>query len=67
MYVYFSPECKDQKQSKSKVLVVLIRTRAAQGTRARAPQNLRPWAGDCMRPDWARKLCEHVVENISNY
>ena len=28
-----------------------------QATRARAPQNLRPRAGDGMRPDSVRKLC----------
>ena len=35
-----------------------------QATSVRAPQNLKPWAGDCMRPDQVKKLCEHVVENI---
>ena len=34
-----------------------------QATRARAPQNLRPRAGDCIRPAKEKKLCKHVVEN----
>ena len=42
---------KDQKQSNRKILVVLICARASQVTHAIAPQNLRPWAVDCMRPD----------------
>ena len=29
----------------------------------RAPQNLRPWGEDCMRPNVVRKLREHIVEN----
>ena len=44
-----------------------------QATRALAPHNLRPRAGDCTsrlvyrklskRPSRKRKVCEHVVEN----
>ena len=29
----------------------------------RAPQNLRPWGEDCMRPNVVGKLREHIVEN----
>ena len=42
---------KDQKQSKRKVLVVLICARVPQATRVLAPQNLRLRAEDCMRWD----------------
>ena len=32
-----------------------------QATRALAPHNLRPRAGDCIRPAKEKQLCEHVV------
>ena len=35
-----------------------------QATRARAPQNLRPQAGDCTLPDQKGKLCKHVENNF---
>ena len=34
-----------------------------QATRARAPENLRPRAGDCIGSAKERKLCKHAVES----